>query len=261
MVINSLTDGKVSLLTHVKLTGQVLAHPLPRLQTYQNPARQASILHYTCARMLTARLESLGGNSRTTLIINCSPASFNEAETLSTLRFGMRAKSIKNKARVNVEMSPAELKALLKKTVAELASVREHATCLEEEVKMWRNGKKVDKAEWTVPMIHMTTTASTAARKLTTSPLPPTPGGSSGTTSRIGTPAGLLPSAMDSRPDTPSAYSVALDKDEREEFLRRENELSDQLAEKVSYGPKSSVMLIFLCRNPHWQHTRNPWPM
>ncbi|CAD6590665.1 MAG: hypothetical protein TREMPRED_005838 [Tremellales sp. Tagirdzhanova-0007] len=212
MVINSLTDGKSS---HI-------------------PYRDSKLTRILQGKLRFSITQSLGGNSRTTLIINCSPASFNEAETLSTLRFGMRAKSIKNKARVNVEMSPAELKALLKKTVAELASVREHATCLEEEVKMWRNGKKVDKAEWTVPMIHMTTTASTAARKLTTSPLPPTPGGSSGTTSRIGTPAGLLPSAMDSRPDTPSAYSVALDKDEREEFLRRENELSDQLAEKES---------------------------
>ena len=160
-----------------------------------------------------------------------------------------------------MEMSPAELKALLKKTVAELAAVRERATCLEEEVKMWRNGEKVDKAEWTAPMTLLTSTASTAARKLTSSPLPPTPNGSSGTTSRIGTPGGLLPSAMDSRPDTPSAYSVALDKDEREEFLRRENELSDQLAEKVSYMLKSSVVLIILRRNRHCQLTRNPWPM
>ena len=37
---------------------------------------------------------------------------------------------------------------------------------------------------------------------------------------------------MDSRPQTPTV--VGLDKDEREEFLKRENELSDQLAEKES---------------------------
>ena len=35
---------------------------------------------------------------------------------------------------------------------------------------------------------------------------------------------------FDSRPQTPTV--VGLDKDEREEFLRRENELSDQLAER-----------------------------
>jgi kinesin family protein 5 len=37
---------------------------------------------------------------------------------------------------------------------------------------------------------------------------------------------------IDSRPQTPTV--VGLDKDEREEFLRRENELSDQLADKES---------------------------
>lgn len=37
---------------------------------------------------------------------------------------------------------------------------------------------------------------------------------------------------LDSRPQTPTV--VGLDKDEREEFLKRENELSDQLAEKES---------------------------
>lgn len=144
----------------------------------------------------------------------------------------MRAKSIKNKARVNVEMSPAELKALLKKTVAELASVRESAATLEEEVRIWRNGGIVEQADWTATLAQAKSTANGDTRKIT-SPIPPTPGSTSGTTSRGGTPSGLLPSAMDSRPDTPSVYSIALDKDEKEEFLRRENELSDQLAEKV----------------------------
>ncbi|WRT66891.1 uncharacterized protein IL334_003854 [Kwoniella shivajii] len=207
MVINSLTDGKSS---HV-------------------PYRDSKL-----TRILQ---ESLGGNSRTTLIINCSPATFNEPETLSTLRFGMRAKSIKNKARVNVEMSPAELKALLKKTVAELASVREHTSALEEEVKIWRSGVKVEPSLWTSPLAQATSSsASTIAAKRVTSPFPSTPGGTSATPSRSGTPGGLLPSALadSSRPDTPTVYNMDLGKDEREEFLRRENELSDQLAEKES---------------------------
>lgn len=41
-----------------------------------------------------------------------------------------------------------------------------------------------------------------------------------------------LRSDLDSRPQTPTV--VGLDKDEREEFLKRENELSDQLAERES---------------------------
>ncbi|WWC85238.1 uncharacterized protein L201_000100 [Kwoniella dendrophila CBS 6074] len=209
MVINALTDGKSS---HV-------------------PYRDSKL-----TRILQ---ESLGGNSRTTLIINCSPATYNEAETLSTLRFGMRAKSIKNKARVNAEMSPAELKALLKKTVAELASVREHASALEEEVKIWRNGGKVEPSDWTSPMSQATASSGAAAvAKRVTSPMPVTPssGNTSGTPSRSGTPGGLLPSALmdNSRPETPTVYNLEFNKDEREEFLKRENELSDQLAEKES---------------------------
>lgn len=57
--------------------------------------------------------ESLGGNSKTCLIITCSPSLYNEQETLSTLRFGSRAKKIKNKPKVNKEESLEELKMLL----------------------------------------------------------------------------------------------------------------------------------------------------
>ena len=57
--------------------------------------------------------ESLGGNSKTSLIITCSPSIFNEQETISTLKFGQRAKQIKNKAKVNKELSVKELKYLL----------------------------------------------------------------------------------------------------------------------------------------------------
>ena len=44
--------------------------------------------------------DSLGGNSKTTLIICCAPEERHCAETLSTLRFGERAKRIKNNAKV-----------------------------------------------------------------------------------------------------------------------------------------------------------------
>lgn len=53
---------------------------------------------------LTRLLEqSLGGNSRTTLIICCSPAQYNISETLSTLRFGTRAQQVQNRPRLNRE--------------------------------------------------------------------------------------------------------------------------------------------------------------
>ncbi len=85
MVINSLTDGKS---THI-------------------PYRNSKL-----TRILS---ESLGGNAKTCLIITCSPSSFNEAETLSTLRFGERAKKIKNKPKINKIETVGELKGQIEK--------------------------------------------------------------------------------------------------------------------------------------------------
>lgn len=50
------------------------------------------------------------------LIITCSPSSYNEKETLSTLRFGARAKFVRNAPVVNREMSVIELKVMLEKS-------------------------------------------------------------------------------------------------------------------------------------------------
>jgi hypothetical protein len=52
---------------------------------------------------------------KTCLIITCSPSNYNEQETLSTLRFGERAKKIKNKPKINKEVTVAELKAQVEK--------------------------------------------------------------------------------------------------------------------------------------------------
>jgi len=103
-VINALTDGKTK---HV-------------------PYRDSKL-----TRILQ---ESLGGNSRTTLIINCSPSSYNEQETVSTIRFGNRAKNIKNKAKANVEKSAAELKLMLAKAAREIKRLKIYIGGLEEEL-------------------------------------------------------------------------------------------------------------------------------
>ena len=192
MVINSLTDGKS---THI-------------------PYRDSKL-----TRILQ---ESLGGNSRTTLIINCSPSSYNAEETLSTLRFGVRAKAIKNKAKVNAELSPAELKALLKKAQSQATTYETYITSLEGEVQIWRGGEAVPKDRWTAPLA----ADGVGAKKSEAKPRPGTP--SLAAEARAET-----PSRSDSRfGERSSTPSVILEKDEREDFLKRENELQDQLAEK-----------------------------
>ena len=67
---------------------------------------------YRDSKLTRVLQESLGGNSKTSLIITCSPARFNLEETISTLKFGSRAKNIKNKAKVNRELSIQELQFL-----------------------------------------------------------------------------------------------------------------------------------------------------
>ncbi|KAI9065179.1 kinesin heavy chain [Trametes sanguinea] len=196
MVINALTDGKAK---HV-------------------PYRDSKL-----TRILQ---ESLGGNSRTTLIINCSPSSYNESETLSTLRFGIRAKSIKNTARINAELSPLELKVLLSKANAANSSYQKYIAALEAELAIWRAGGHVEQADWASS--DKAGAPASTAKKSTASATP--------SSTRSQTPVNPLlqdlRSDLDSRPQTPTV--VGLDKDEREEFLKRENELSDQLAERES---------------------------
>lgn len=195
MVINALTDGKS---THI-------------------PYRDSKL-----TRILQ---ESLGGNSRTTLIINCSPSSYNDAETISTLRFGVRAKSIKNKAKVNAELSPAEMKQLLRKAQTQVTSFESYLTALESEVNVWRSGDQVPKDRWTPARSESMAVAKAENRP----PRPATP-------SRLQE----IPRAETPRPDSrmgdrSSTPSLVLEKDERDEFLRRENELQDQIAERESH--------------------------
>ena len=70
---------------------------------------------YRDSKLTRVLQDSLGGNSKTALIITCSPSPWNESETMSTLRFGDRAKAIKNKPKVNREFTVAELKLLISK--------------------------------------------------------------------------------------------------------------------------------------------------
>jgi kinesin family protein 5 len=68
---------------------------------------------YRDSKLTRLLQESLGGNSQTSLILACSMCSYNDKETVGTLRFGYRAKSIKNAPVMNVERSVKELTALL----------------------------------------------------------------------------------------------------------------------------------------------------
>ena len=75
--------------------------------------KKATHIPYRESKLTRILTESLGGNSKTCLIVTCSPHPFNDAESLSTLRFGARARNIKNTPKVNREYTVPELKRLL----------------------------------------------------------------------------------------------------------------------------------------------------
>jgi len=115
-VINNLTDGKS---THV-------------------PYRESKL-----TRVLQ---ESLGGNSKTCLIITCSPSIYNETESLSTLRFGERAKKIKNKPKINKEITVAELQKLVEQLKENLKKANARITQLESFIQ--KNGLRVPESDY-----------------------------------------------------------------------------------------------------------------
>jgi centromeric protein E len=55
---------------------------------------------------------ALGGNSLTAIICTISPAAINYYQSLSTLRFALRAKTVKNKPTVNEIIDENEMIAL-----------------------------------------------------------------------------------------------------------------------------------------------------
>lgn len=63
--------------------------------------------------------------ARTVLIICCSPSLFNDAETLSSLRFGVRAKGIQNSVQANaVRRTPEQLAKALAAAQAEVEALK-----------------------------------------------------------------------------------------------------------------------------------------
>ena len=74
---------------------------------------KSSHIPYRDSKLTRILQDSLGGNSKTCLIVTASPSMYNATETLSTCRFGMRAKNIKNDAKVNKQVTLAELKLVI----------------------------------------------------------------------------------------------------------------------------------------------------
>jgi len=108
MVINCLTAGK----THI-------------------PYRDSKL-----TRLLS---DSLGGNSKTCIIVTASPCIYNVEETISTMRFGQNCKRVKNKPKVNQELSVAEYKKIVAGLNRKIENLTKENTVLKSQVNALKN--------------------------------------------------------------------------------------------------------------------------
>ena len=81
---------------------------------------------YRDSKLTRILQDSLGGNSRTSMIACVSPAEVNFSETMSTLKYASRARNIKNAPKVNRDPNSAQI-AQLRQQVFDLH--RELQTC------------------------------------------------------------------------------------------------------------------------------------
>lgn len=72
-------------------------------------AENSAHIPYRDSKLTRLLQDSLGGNSKTIMIANVGPASMNYDETIITLRYAYRAKSIKNKPTKNEDIKDGKL--------------------------------------------------------------------------------------------------------------------------------------------------------
>ncbi|XP_052794799.1 kinesin-like protein KIF3A [Mya arenaria] len=108
---------------------------------------KSSHIPYRNSKLTRLLQDSLGGNSKTTMIANIGPADYNYDESISTLRYANRAKNIQNKAKINEDPKDALLRQFqkeieeLRKQLEDGGTDDEGESGSDEEV--WEDGVKV----------------------------------------------------------------------------------------------------------------------
>ena len=79
---------------------------------------------YRDSKLTYLMKDSIGGNSKTLMFVNVSPAASNSQESLTSLRYGNMVKQIKNEPKKNTETKEMELmKTRLRKLEGERANL------------------------------------------------------------------------------------------------------------------------------------------
>jgi hypothetical protein len=127
------TGGTLEEAKHINESLHVLNHVISALTT------PGTFVPYRDSSLTRILQDSLGGNTKTSLVVNISAHPMHAFETLSSLRFGARAKRIKNRVQVNVKRSPEEL-------AAELTAMQQYVQELLSHIKQLEVGKTPGKA-------------------------------------------------------------------------------------------------------------------
>jgi kinesin family protein 5 len=111
--------GASSVQTEAKMINKSLSalSNVIRAQLENQRGAEHSVIALSRHSKLTRFLRpSFGGNCMTTLLLTASPSSYNIRETMSTIRFGQRARRIHNPAVVNSDLSCDEYRKQLKES-------------------------------------------------------------------------------------------------------------------------------------------------
>ncbi|KAJ8600270.1 hypothetical protein CTAYLR_000634 [Chrysophaeum taylorii] len=102
-------------------------------------SENAAFVPYRNSKLTRLLQESLGGNARTVMVANVSPADYNLEETLGTLRYASRAKKIQNKVVRNEDVHERvirELQEEIDRLRTELAAATRETVGVEQEAEL-----------------------------------------------------------------------------------------------------------------------------
>ncbi|KAL8587065.1 hypothetical protein ACOMHN_023455 [Nucella lapillus] len=184
---------------------------------------------YRDSKLTRILQESLGGNARTTMVICCSPASFNESETKSTLMFGQRAKTIKNVVKVNEELTAEEWKRRYEKEKEKNNKLKLIILKLEAELQSWRAGKEVPTEEQVD--VKTASLEGEPAKEGT----PPGPGGLTMATSFVGLAGGGTSAISEAERQQMEAEKMQVYQqlDDKDEEINNQSQLIEKLKEQM----------------------------
>ena len=81
---------------------------------------------YRESKLTRLLMDSLGGNSKTAIIVNVSPSALNDLESLRALRYGSRTQKITNSVKVNQELSYYVMQSHLEKAKERISELSKY---------------------------------------------------------------------------------------------------------------------------------------